>query len=146
MVRMLEIILPEKWKTISNGLQKLLNLSLVLLGGILVFFLFRELIYIFMDACTGNHNVHDILGKVLVFFLYFAFISMIVTYFSESHHFPLSYLLYIGITAGVRYIIVNNANPLGNFWLSIVILLLVISYIMLTPKGKRLKDTRRRIQ
>ncbi|MGG1574317.1 phosphate-starvation-inducible protein PsiE [Fictibacillus sp. NRS-1165] len=143
---MLEIILPEKWKTISKGLQKLLNLSLVLLGGILVFFLFRELIYLLIDACTGNHNVHDILGKVLVFFLYFAFISMIVTYFSESHHFPLSYLLYIGITASVRYIIVNNGNPLANFWLSIVILLLAFSYILLTPKGKRYKDKRRKMQ
>ncbi|MDN4072469.1 phosphate-starvation-inducible protein PsiE [Fictibacillus terranigra] len=143
---MLEIILPEKWKTISKGLQKLLNLSLVLLGGILVFFLFRELIYLLIDACTGNHNVHDILGKVLVFFLYFAFISMIVTYFSESHHFPLSYLLYIGITASVRYIIVNNGNPSANFWLSIVILLLAFSYILLTPRGKRYKDKRRKMQ
>jgi protein PsiE len=125
-----------EWKTLSKGFQYLLNLSLVLLALSLLFFLFRELFYIISDALHHQTNVHVILGKVLVFFLYFAFISMIVKYFSESHHFPLGYLLYIGITASVRFIIVNNQNPQENFWLSLVILVLTFSYLLMMRKGK----------
>ncbi|BAU28475.1 protein PsiE [Aneurinibacillus soli] len=128
---------PQKRRGLITLYQKLLNTSLIILGFTLIYFLFRELFYIIKDAFLENNNVHDILGKVLVFFLYFAFVSMIVKYFNESNHFPLDYLLYIGLTAGVRFIIVNNGNPLENFWLSLVILILAISYVMVTPKMKR---------
>ncbi|MEH7068652.1 phosphate-starvation-inducible PsiE family protein, partial [Priestia megaterium] len=84
------------------------------------------------------NNVHKILGKVLVFFLYFAFVSMIMTYFKESCHFPLSYLLYIGITATIRFIIVNNNYQIGSLFLSLGIIALTISYLMLTKKDKKI--------
>ncbi|MBC6971356.1 phosphate-starvation-inducible PsiE family protein [Bacillus sp. Xin] len=91
------------------------------------------------DIFGGNGNIHEIFGKILIFFLYFGFISMIVRYFKEDYHFPLRYLLYIGITATIRFIIVNNGEPIQNFWLSIVIFVLTISYIIL-PHADAKKD------
>ncbi|ODG93587.1 phosphate-starvation-inducible protein PsiE [Gottfriedia luciferensis] len=115
--------------------QTLLNISLLLLSLILAYFLFRELYYIFNDILLENKNVHQIFGKVLIFFLYFGFISIIVQYFKENYHFPIRYLLYIGITATIRFIIVNNGESSHNFWLAIIILVLTISYIIL-PFGE----------
>lgn len=115
--------------------QTVLNISLLLLSLILTYFLFRELYYIFTDLLLGNKNVHQIFGKVLIFFLYFGFISIIVQYFKENYHFPIRYLLYIGITATIRFIIVNNGESAHNFWLAIIILVLTISYIIL-PFGE----------
>ncbi|MDP1471826.1 phosphate-starvation-inducible protein PsiE [Priestia megaterium] len=121
----------EKW--LVRIYQLVLNIALIVLSIILTYFLFRELYYIFKDISLGIKNVHEVFSKVLVFFLYFGFISMISTYFKEKHHFPLRYLLYIGITATIRFIIVNNGDPIQNFWLSIVILMLIISYLLLPP-------------
>ncbi|MBP0725748.1 phosphate-starvation-inducible protein PsiE [Bacillus sp. RG28] len=120
----------EKWLIKMH--QLILNTALIFLSFILVYSLFRELYYILNDVFEGNRNVHEAFGKILTFFLYFGFISMIVRYFKEDYHFPLRYLLYIGITATVRFIIVNNGiNPLQNLWLSLVILVLTISYLIL---------------
>ncbi|MFQ6582788.1 phosphate-starvation-inducible protein PsiE [Priestia megaterium] len=121
----------EKW--LVKVYQLVLNIALIVLSMILAYFLFRELYYIFKDMSLGNKDVHEIFSKVLVFFLYFGFISMISTYFKEKHHFPLRYLLYIGITATTRFIIVNNGDSIQNFWLSIVIFMLIISYLLLPP-------------
>ncbi|MEJ9305537.1 phosphate-starvation-inducible protein PsiE [Priestia megaterium] len=121
----------EKW--LVKVYQLVLNIALIVLSMILAYFLFRELYYIFKDISLGNKDVHEIFSKVLVFFLYFGFISMISTYFKEKHHFPLRYLLYIGITATTRFIIVNNGDSIQNFWLSIVIFMLIISYLLLPP-------------
>lgn len=122
--------------------QILLNASLVTLGLILSYFLFRELFYIVNEGFFGRDNVHDVLEKVLIFFLYFGFVSMIVKYFKENYHFPLRYLLYIGITATIRFIIVNRDNPLENLLLSLVILVLMVSYLMLTPRQTRIDAER----
>ncbi|WP_224773425.1 phosphate-starvation-inducible protein PsiE [Metabacillus idriensis] len=111
----------------------MLNTSLIFLSFIITYFLFRELYYILNDALLSNKNVHEIFSKILIFFLYFGFISIIVRYFEEDHHFPLRYLLYIGITATIRFIIVNNKEPIQIFWLSLVIFVLIISYLLLPP-------------
>ncbi|AOH53294.1 phosphate-starvation-inducible protein PsiE [Peribacillus muralis] len=123
--------------------QIVLNIALIILSFILTYFLFRELYYILSDILLENKDVHRTFSKILVFFLYFGFISMILTYFKESHHFPLRYLLYIGITATIRFIIVNNGNSFQNLWLSLVILMLTISYILLpSPEGSKNKRIR----
>lgn len=129
----------EKW--LVKVYQLVLNIALIVLSMILAYFLFRELYYIFKDISLGNKDVHEIFSKVLVFFLYFGFISMISTYFKEKHHFPLRYLLYIGITATTRFIIVNNGDSIQNFWLSIVIFMLIISYLLLPPPETKNKKS-----
>lgn len=130
-------------KSLIKLYQIVLNIALIILSFILTYFLFRELYYILSDILLENGDVHETFSKILVFFLYFGFISMILTYFKESHHFPLRYLLYIGITATIRFIIVNNGNSFQNLWLSIVILMLTISYILLpSPEGQKNKRSR----
>ncbi|WP_285768808.1 phosphate-starvation-inducible protein PsiE [Peribacillus sp. SI8-4] len=130
-------------KSLIKLYQIVLNIALIVLSFILTYFLFRELYYILSDILVENRDVHETFSKILVFFLYFGFISMILTYFKESHHFPLRYLLYIGITATIRFIIVNNGNSFQNLWLSIVILMLTISYILLpSPEGQKNKRIR----
>ncbi|ASV70256.1 MULTISPECIES: phosphate-starvation-inducible protein PsiE [Cytobacillus] len=120
----------KKGKWLLKFNQNMLNLSLIILGCVLMYFLFRELFYIVNDTFNENNDVHDILGRVLVFFLYFGFITMIVDYFKENYHFPIKNLLYIGITATIRFIIVNNEHPIQNLWLSLVVLVLMISYFL----------------
>ncbi len=123
----------KKGKWLIKLYQMMLNIALIFLSLIITYFLFRELYYIINDAFLGNKDVHEIFNKILIFFLYFGFISIIVRYFEEDYHFPLRYLLYIGITATIRFIIVNNKEPIQILWLSIVIFVLIISYLLLPP-------------
>ncbi|MDR7316460.1 phosphate-starvation-inducible protein PsiE [Brevibacillus nitrificans] len=126
--------------------QRMLNVSLIILGLVLSFFLLSELYFIVTAALVGNTNVHDILEEVLAFFLYFVFISMIVKYFNEEYHFPLRYLIYIGITGTLRFIIVNRDDVMNNLVLSVVILILVISYIMLAPRQNKMGELKENIE
>ncbi|QHT61194.1 phosphate-starvation-inducible protein PsiE [Paenibacillus lycopersici] len=127
-------LLELKGKTwIVRAFQLLLNASLVILALILCYYLVCELCTIIKEVFLGNNNVHSVLENVLAFFLYFVFISMIVKYFCENDHFPLRYLLYIGITGSIRFIIVNHDNTSDNLYLSLSILVLVISYVLLAP-------------
>jgi protein PsiE len=71
---------------------------------------------------------------------------MIVKYFNEEYHFPLRYLIYIGITGTLRFIIVNRDNAMNNLILSIVILILVISYIMLAPRKYKVGELKEKIE
>lgn len=128
--------------SIVRFFQMMLNISLIILGLVLSFFLERELYGIVIDTFLGNSNVHDILEKVLAFFLYFVFVSMIVKYFKEQYHFPLRYLIYIGITGTVRFIIVNRDDAMNSLILSLVILILVISYLLLAPRQNRVGERR----
>lgn len=137
MIKKEDMMLGSEWLKTRKRMIKLyqivLNLSLVILSLILIYCLFKELFYILNDASRGNLDVHEIFGKVLIFFLYFGFISMIVKYFSENYHFPLRYLLYIGITATIRYVIVNNGDTMRDLWSAGVIFVLIISYQLLPP-------------
>jgi protein PsiE len=77
-----------------------------------------------------------VLIEVVNFFLFFAFISMILVYFKEHYHFPLQNLLYIGMTATLRFIIINRDNAMQNVLLAIVIVLLIIGYVIVNPTDK----------
>jgi protein PsiE len=122
---------------LARVLQYIQNSALVLIGLVLSYFLFREIYYILLDAIAGNTNVHDILEKVLAFFLYFAFIATVVKYFTEGYHFPIRYLLYIGVTATLRFIIVNREDYMENLVLSVVVLLLLAGYMLIYKSEHR---------
>jgi protein PsiE len=113
---------------VINVFQYILNGSLIVLGIMLTILMLRELWIILMSTIAKTLSIHMILQQVLEFFLYFAFLSTIVKYFRETYTFPIRYLLYIGITATLRFIIVNRDNPTDNLILSIVILILMIAY------------------
>lgn len=120
-------------------LQLFLNISLVLLAIILSILLVKELmIFAQILIKEGSLNYKHFFANILLFFLYFEFISMIVKYFKEEYHFPIRYFLYIGITAMVRLIIVDHDHPLNTLFYSLVILILIIGYfiINITPRER----------
>ncbi|MFE3577324.1 phosphate-starvation-inducible protein PsiE [Lysinibacillus sp. NPDC059133] len=124
-------------KAVPKSLQFFLNVCLVLLALILSFLLCKELIQ-FLKILLFNNNGGDyklFLANILIFFLYFEFITMIIKYFKENYHFPLRYFIYIGITAMIRLIIVEHDHPINTLIYSLIILILIISYfiINITP-------------
>jgi protein PsiE len=135
--------LQTKAKTILNwitmGLQIILNSSLALLAIIISCLLIKELIG-FMHL-LGKGTIEDyyvFLETILVFFIYFEFISMIVKYFKENYHFPMRYFFYIGITAMIRFIIVDHGEPERTVVYAFVILILIICFFVLnlTPRER----------
>ncbi|MBM7714566.1 phosphate-starvation-inducible protein PsiE [Siminovitchia sp. FSL H7-0308] len=124
---------------IPKVLQIILNISLVFLAIILSVLLIQELIIFGQILIRKESNDYKLfLANILLFFLYFEFITMIVKYFKEEYHFPLRYFLYIGITAMIRLIIVDHDHPLNTLFYSIVILILIIAYFILniTPRER----------
>ncbi|WP_047152713.1 phosphate-starvation-inducible protein PsiE [Aneurinibacillus tyrosinisolvens] len=115
--------------SVAAILQFILNLSLILLAGVLCTLLAKEISH-FIQFFTlhGEVPVQNLLERILVFFLYFEFIAMIAKYFQENYHFPLRYFLYIGITAMTRLIIVHHDDPFHTFLYACVILVLIVSY------------------
>lgn len=121
---------------IPKCLQVFLNICLVLLALILSFLLMKELFEFCRSFIEGNSNDYKLfLANILIFFLYFEFITMIIKYFKEDYHFPLRYFIYIGITAMIRLIIVEHDHPVNTFIYSMVILVLIVGYyiINITP-------------
>lgn len=111
--------------------QWIFNTTLLILGILLVILLFKQLYDIGAGILFYHEDIHDILQNVLLFFLSFAFLSTIPKYFKENYQFPIRYLLYVGITGTIRFILVNNQNATNNLILSLVIFVLIIGYILL---------------
>ncbi|MGN4123568.1 phosphate-starvation-inducible protein PsiE [Lysinibacillus sphaericus] len=131
-------------KTIPKTLQLFLNVCLVLLALILSFLLIKELIEFLKILIADDGGDYKLfLANILIFFLYFEFITMIIKYFKEDYHFPLRYFIYIGITAMIRLIIVEHAHPLNTLMYSLVILILIISYfiINITPLERPVRSS-----
>jgi len=124
---------------IPKMLQILLNFSLVFLAVILSFLLLKELVVfsqIIIERKAIDYKLF--LESILIFFLYFEFITMIVKYFKEDYHFPIRYFIYVGITAMTRLIIVEHNNPMDTLLYSFVILILIVGYFImnLTPHDR----------
>ena len=123
-------------QAIPKCLQVFLNICLVLLALILSFLLTKELFEFLTSFVEGHSKDYKLfLENILIFFLYFEFITMIIKYFKEDYHFPLRYFIYIGITAMIRLIIVEHDHPINTLIYSMVILVLIIGYyiINITP-------------
>jgi protein PsiE len=120
---------------VTKFAKAIINTTLIVLLLLLSFLMLKQIYYVGVYAFYDSKNVHLILEQMLNFFLYFAFFSMIVVYYKNGSHFPLRYLIYIGITATVRFIIVNRSNAMQNLLLSMVILVLILGYILLAPRN-----------
>lgn len=114
---------------IARGLQLALNAALLLLGLILVAFLGKEtwhLARVLMQPASDNSK-YSLVAGLMVYFLYFEFIALIVKYFQAEYHFPLRYILYIGITAIVRLIIVEHPSSQDVLFYSGAILVMLMT-------------------
>ncbi|MFS7297958.1 phosphate-starvation-inducible protein PsiE [Carnobacterium divergens] len=116
---------------IAKGLRFILNISLSILGLVLAYCIAKEVVYIFlMIAKSGFNDYYVLIQEVLVFFLYFEFISLVVKYFESNYHFPLDYFIYIGITAIVRIIITDHGSPWDTLILACAIVVLLIALVI----------------
>ncbi|WP_281269155.1 phosphate-starvation-inducible protein PsiE [Bacillus taeanensis] len=131
--------LPKFQQAIPAVLQFILNVSLILLAVVLCVLLGKEIFnFVEFIMLSEVKEFQYFLEKILVFFLYFEFITMIVKYFRENYHFPLRYFLYIGITAMIRLIIVDHHDPMNTLLYAFVILTLILSYYIInkTPRER----------
>lgn len=129
-------------KIIPTIFQYVLNISLCLLAIILSVMLIIEIVdFIQLIFVEEKRDYKYFLANILVFFLYFEFITMIVKYFKEDYHFPLRYFMYIGITAMIRLIIVDHEHALDTLLYSLVILVMIIgNYIInITPRERPIR-------
>lgn len=121
----------------SGRLQVALNISLLVLSVILLAFLCRDLYELVLSFFNANTSYNSIEG-ILVYFLYFEFISLIIIYFKSKYHFPLHYFVYVAITAIIRAIILTHDNSVHTLIYTLAIFILVgILYICTSD---RLKD------
>lgn len=121
----------------SGRLQIALNISLLALSIILLAFLCRDLYELVLSLFHANTSYNSIEG-ILVYFLYFEFISLIIIYFKSKYHFPLHYFVYVAITAIIRAIILTHDNSIHTLIYTLAIFILVgILYICTSD---RLKD------
>jgi protein PsiE len=131
--------LPAFRIAVPSILQFILNASLIILATVLCILMAKEIFHFVEFIVTSEAtNFQHFFEQILVFFLYFEFISMIVKYFYENYHFPMRYFLYIGITAMIRLIIVDHDNPFNTLLHAFVILILILSYYIInkTPSRK----------
>ncbi|WCK56577.1 phosphate-starvation-inducible protein PsiE [Aneurinibacillus sp. Ricciae_BoGa-3] len=125
--------IPLDIMSISTFFQWILNGSLICLGLSLCYLLLDEVYFILHTLLfVKGPDFHTFLERILVFFMYFEFIALITKYFKDNYHFPLRYFLYIGITAMIRLIIVNHADPRDTLLFSLAILLLVVAYFIIS--------------
>ncbi|MEK4700045.1 phosphate-starvation-inducible protein PsiE [Solibacillus sp. FSL R7-0668] len=136
---------PKPFKeVIPRVLQMILNVGLTVLALALCVMLIIEMVEFLKFIVAGEKQEYKyFLAKILVFFLYFEFITMIVKYFKEDYHFPLRYFMYIGITAMLRLIIVEHESAMDTLIFAAVILILIIGYyiINVTPRERPLRKT-----
>ena len=88
--------------------------------------------------CEKIINLKMNVIQIDIFFLHISnailaieFMLLVIKYFREHFHFPLRYVIYIGITSIVRHMIVSHENLLNG---AIASLILVIAYCLLCVK------------
>ncbi|VEN75313.1 putative Protein PsiE homolog [Candidatus Desulfarcum epimagneticum] len=67
------------------------------------------------------------------------FMLLSIKYFREHFHFPLRYVIYIGVTSIIRHMVVSHEHLLTG---SVAILLLVIAYCMVCVKNHKIGKER----
>ncbi|WAT00375.1 phosphate-starvation-inducible protein PsiE [Rouxiella chamberiensis] len=124
---------------IAVVMQRLLNVFLLGLAAILMLFLGRETYHLALVLFVNNDesSSYMLIEGIVIYFLYFEFIALIVKYFASGYHFPLRYFVYIGITAIIRFIIVDHKSPIDTLLYTAAILVLVVTLYL--ANGERLK-------
>ncbi|RZI48063.1 phosphate-starvation-inducible protein PsiE [Lactococcus kimchii] len=114
-------------------LTKISFLSLIIVGLVIVYLLFREiysLIILAMQPETGG-NYYDSLKGILSFFIFFEFLTLIITSLRNRGHVSLIFLLSLGITSLIRLLLTYHEHLMGVMLISSAILLLIISVVIL---------------
>lgn len=106
--------------------------SYVLMALTCLFFIFaaREMVILGMIICLPTGwDEHAFWVHTYNLFMALEFIFMIIKYFEENYHFPLRYILYIGVTSVTRAMMIDHDNLIAC---GTAILLLVMAYCLVT--------------
>ncbi len=119
--------LNQKIKTFLNATGNALvdgfhYLALFAIGGSIVW----SAVFAFFGMVTKGHaSIEDI----LLLFIYLEFGAMVGIYFKTSHM-PVRFLLYVGVTALIRMLVVIHELDRGILFISGAILLLAIATLV----------------
>lgn len=113
-------------------LQGLSLICVAMLGLALLYFMVDELIAVVkISTVTTETNYFKLLEGVVTFFLFFEFIAMVINILRNGGHISVNFLLGLGITALVRWLITEHDKPLDDLIISLAVLILVGSTILL---------------
>ncbi len=128
-------------KKILAFLMALSSIALVLVGIIITFFLFKEVYHLFTFALAVDTNTiyYDALESILSFFLFFEFLTLIITSIKNQGHVSLSFLLTLGLTALIRLLLTYHDQVFGLvvIAISIVLLLFGMTLVLKQEKGEQ---------
>ncbi|MGM9886911.1 MULTISPECIES: phosphate-starvation-inducible protein PsiE [unclassified Lactococcus] len=114
-------------------LEKLSFLALILVGLLIAFFIFREIFNMFMLVFKAETptQYYKILDSVLSFFIFFEFLTLIITSIKHKGHVSLIFLLSLGVTALIRVVLTYHDNLIGTLAVSASILILIVGIVIL---------------
>ncbi|MGG0914291.1 phosphate-starvation-inducible protein PsiE [Bacillus velezensis] len=120
-------------------LQALLNVCLfflaIALSGLLISETWYIVQFVYKSLFNKVDSYYEMLGELLIFFMYFEFIALIIKYFKSDFHFPLRYFIYIGITAVIRLIIIDHDQAISTFWWAIAILAMICAFFIVNRRN-----------
>lgn len=115
----------------NKWVHRVVDSLLVILGVMLMGVMIKQIFEIGQEVFLVKGEFDVVIDKVLSFFLFFEFFTMILRYIQEDHHIPLRYLIYICITAILRQEIGNHTTALNTLLVSLSILLLVVTLALI---------------
>ncbi|MFG7388244.1 phosphate-starvation-inducible protein PsiE [Lactococcus lactis] len=106
---------------------------LMVVGLLMVYFLFREVYNLVLLAFLSESEVHyyDILESILSFFIFFEFLTLIITSLRNKGHVSLIFLLSLGITSLIRLLLTYHERLVGVLLIASAILILIIGVFVL---------------
>ncbi|WP_332275829.1 phosphate-starvation-inducible protein PsiE [Bacillus velezensis] len=120
-------------------LQALLNVCLfflaIALSGLLISETWYIVQFVYKSLFNKVDSYYEMLGELLIFFMYFEFIALIIKYFKSDFHFPLRYFIYIGITAVIRLIIIDHDQAISTFWWAMAILSMICAFFIVNRRN-----------
>ncbi|MBI0443426.1 phosphate-starvation-inducible protein PsiE [Bacillus amyloliquefaciens] len=120
-------------------LQALLNVCLfflaIALSGLLISETWYIVQFVYKSLFNKVDSYYEMLGELLIFFMYFEFIALIIKYFKSDFHFPLRYFIYIGITAVIRLIIIDHEQAISTFWWAMAILAMICAFFIVNRRN-----------
>ena len=117
----------------TNLLSKISFMLLMVVGLLMVYFLFREVYNLVLLAFISESEVHyyDILESILSFFIFFEFLTLIITSLRNKGHVSLIFLLSLGITSLIRLLLTYHERLVGVLLIASAILILIIGVFVL---------------
>ena len=132
-------------KIIPNAIQTFVVILMVGITMLSAVVSIRECMALFNVLFSANSQFENFSVSGLCFLhisnaiLAVEFMLLSIKYFREHFHFPLRYVIYIGITSIIRHMVVSHEHLLLG---SIAILLLVVAYCMICFKNDKLGKER----